>query len=463
MKKFLLYILFFIPFCSFAQNIKTINVTEGDNLEELLGDKKYEIDSLVVTGYLKSSDFSLLRDCCYYGKLRGVNLFECNVEGDSIPSFAFWTSPFEDKGIEYITLPKSLKKICKAVFQNTNLHVIELPSTLNEIGDYAFCDSYGGNYKKVVIPEGVESIGYAAFKDAGIDTLVLASTVHEISDYAFSGIAKHVEFKEGLEKVGIYTFRRGNFEELILPESLVELSAFSFNEVSCLKRLVLPRRLKEIPDYNFTYGDFLESIAFPEELECLGNDVFNSTYKGKCLIFPESLKRIGEGCFGKLPNLEQLVLPSNIEFLGRTSFGEVSSKLKSVYIKNPIPPQSNSDPLYELSFIGLPDDAVLYVPVGSLEAYKACDFFGRFKQIKEITNFPTGIDDTFVTNSKFGVIGGKGLLTITSSQNAPYRVYMATGELLYQGVVKNGSACLTLNPGLYLVNVDGFKKKVLVK
>ena len=115
--------------------------------------------------------------------------------------------------------------------------------------------------------------------------------------------------------------------------------------------------------------------------------------------------------------------------------------MKSVYIKNPIPPLSNLKPEDELSFIGLPDDAVLYVPVGSLEAYKACGFFSRFKTIKETSTFPTGIEGVIAHDGNVMAKGGLGNITISSdSTKSGYSVFSLDGRRVCSGNV-SGNSC----------------------
>lgn len=460
MKKFLIYLFFFLPVCISAKEVTTINVTANDNLETLLGDKKYEIDSLVLTGYLRTEDFHILRVCAYKGNLRGLNMENCSVEGDSIPEYGL-SGGTGVNGLKYFDFPKNLEKICRFAFYGTPLCAIKLPASLKRIEDNAFRLS-GGPKKNVVISEGVVHIGQSAFNSCGIDTLTLPSTLQELGKEAFGSCGiRSVEIKAELHKIEAGVFALNSFEELVLPESINEISIGSFSGLGHLKRLVLPRDLKIIPKINFTSYSELEKIKFPENLETIEDEAFSGTYVGKQLILPDKLQFIGKEVFGYLPKLEMLVLPASLGAVGENAFLNVSSALKAVYTKNPVPPTYTIGA--HIPFANLADDAVLYVPVGSLEAYKACSFFSRFKTIKETSTFPTGIENVVARGRSATAKGGDGSITISSdSAKSGYSVFSLDGRKVCNGNV-SGIAVVSVGAGTYVVVVDGTKTKVVVR
>lgn len=72
-----------------------------------------------------------------------------------------WTGIFEDKGIETLVLPSSIKKI----------------------GDNAFSDN---NLESILLPEGLESIGGSAFDSNSLTSITLPKSVSFIGSRAFS-------------------------------------------------------------------------------------------------------------------------------------------------------------------------------------------------------------------------------------------------------------------------------------
>jgi hypothetical protein len=85
-----------------------------------------------------------------------------------------------------ITIPEGTEAIGMSAFADcTNLKEVKLPSTLREIGLYAFA---GSGIEHLVIPEGVEKIGGCAFEDCkNLKEVKLPSTLEEIGLYAFEG------------------------------------------------------------------------------------------------------------------------------------------------------------------------------------------------------------------------------------------------------------------------------------
>jgi len=92
----------------------------------------------------------------------------------------------------------------------SKLEHINLPSTLIEIGNEAFCACY--NVKSVLLNEGLETIGMAAFAScSSLESITIPPTVTEIRDRTFSGCLglREVGLHEGIQKIesSIYGFQ----------------------------------------------------------------------------------------------------------------------------------------------------------------------------------------------------------------------------------------------------------------
>ena len=167
-----------------AQTIRVVDVKDGQALEALLGEDMLEIDTLVVKGSLKHTDFPVMRQCLAKGKLRVIDLGESEVENDSLPENAFYIS-FDPVHIVSIVLPKTIRVIGNEVFCNPTMKEIRFPTTLKSIGDMAFNQC---NYlKTAIIPEGVESIGAGCFYSCySLKSVSLPSTIRHLGIEAFN-------------------------------------------------------------------------------------------------------------------------------------------------------------------------------------------------------------------------------------------------------------------------------------
>ena len=100
-----------------------------------------------------------------------------------------------------MVLPNALTFLGIYAFSGTAISSVTFPSTLKNIGSYAFynCPNLSGT---LIIPEGVVSIGKAAFTGTGIEKLELADSVQTISDGAFSTCAKLTSVQIGEQGKG---------------------------------------------------------------------------------------------------------------------------------------------------------------------------------------------------------------------------------------------------------------------
>ena len=85
----------------------------------------------------------------------------------------------------------------------------------------------------------------------------------------------------------------------------------------------------------------------------------------RSIVLPEGCTSIDRQAFQTFVNLETVVLPSTMETIGDYAFNFCAG-LKSFTCKAVVPPTIST---YTFSLIG--NDAVFYVPAGSVDAYKA--------------------------------------------------------------------------------------------
>jgi hypothetical protein len=154
-----------------------------------------------------------------------------------------------------------------AYFPQTSLcpEDVVIPSTINgvavtSIGANAFA---GQNLTSVIIPEGITTIGYNAFGEFDgvinrIHSVTLPSTLKDIGSWAFGNNAlTSISLPDGLESVGAGAFSRNQLTELTIPGSLetIEASSFSYNY---LQALSIPESVTSIGDSAFEHNNLIE-------------------------------------------------------------------------------------------------------------------------------------------------------------------------------------------------------------
>jgi hypothetical protein len=238
---FTLLLVLLLPLTINGKTVKTVDVTAGTSLESLLGSDKLNIDSLIITGNLAATDFKTLADCCYKGKLTGINLAGCSIENNAIPKSAFATDKNSPKyNLEYVTLPASLKTIGISAFYCTGLKCIEIPAAVTKIGMYAFwgCKHLSGS---VTIPEGITAIEDITFTYCNLSEVKLPSKLTIINQSAFAQNPSltHIDLPATLTTIERYTFANTGLCEIVFPESIKTVSVDAFRECRSLTKVYI--------------------------------------------------------------------------------------------------------------------------------------------------------------------------------------------------------------------------------
>ncbi len=121
------------------------------------------------------------------GKLVSLNIDSNNVYAQSIDGVAYSkdrkTLLAVPAGKTDYTIRAGITKIGESAFESWTGKEIEIPSSVTEIGEYAFYSSE--NLEKVRFNEGLKTIAADAFSSCGILEIELPSTVETIEEYAF--------------------------------------------------------------------------------------------------------------------------------------------------------------------------------------------------------------------------------------------------------------------------------------
>lgn len=169
MKKILLSALLALTAAGgFAQkNIKTITVSEGEKWEKTFTDEEaMAFDSVIVKGYLAKDLLNELSLMTNNGNLSGLDLSECTIENNTLPSYVFLSNSVNASGaknngyegpvgrgivaLKYITLPQSLQKIESRAFHYCpDLVELDIPASVTELCDAAI--SQCGSLRKVTV------------------------------------------------------------------------------------------------------------------------------------------------------------------------------------------------------------------------------------------------------------------------------------------------------------------------
>ena len=214
-----------------------------------------------------------------------------------------------------IEIPDNIVEIGSRAFWGCkNLNVIEIPDSVSKIGSMAFYETKTVKIGKIVeSSDGLESSALSCetliIRD-GVKKLIKCSgeflnveipkSVNEIGDYCFydNRRIKSITIPESVNEIGNNCFYQcENLQQINIPEGVNEIGDNCFYYCEKLQQVNLPEGLKKIGSSAFKYCTKLQQINLPEGLESIGNGAFGYTSRLSEIIIPESVKTIGSWAF----------------------------------------------------------------------------------------------------------------------------------------------------------------------
>ncbi|MGX8695762.1 MAG: leucine-rich repeat domain-containing protein [Prevotella sp.] len=174
--------------------------------------------------------------CTYCDSLRVINLHPgvTRIGNEAFAGGGYWHSAH----LSHVDLPEGLVIIAGSAFENQPLEEINIPTTVREIGRYAF---NGGKYSRVVLPEGVEKVGDHCFFSDSLKYADFPCTVRCLGGLPLGNgpLLDSIVVRSAIPPLFAswgYTERRSTF---YVPEKSVDLykASASFNYVDSIASL----------------------------------------------------------------------------------------------------------------------------------------------------------------------------------------------------------------------------------
>lgn len=196
---------------------------------------------------------------------------------------------------------------------------VQLPSTLTEIGEYAFvlCP-----INSIEIPAGVTVINSYAFQNCDLQQLVIPEGVTEIKEGAFEGTSEltSVSLPSTLRIIGKKAFSYSFLKYIEIPYGVTTISESTFSGCTSLKQVVLPESILYIEKNAFDYCPALKYLNIPQSLISIGNGAFENT-KITDFNLPDSVRYIGSYVF---PETAVTEIVDGVEYIGKWVVDTVS-------------------------------------------------------------------------------------------------------------------------------------------
>ena len=220
-----------------------------------------------------------------------------------------------------VTISDGIKVIDKNAFSSSKFTgELILPSTVKEIKTQAFasCTGFSGNLE---IPASVETIGDFAFvgwSGENLNNLIVPGSIKNFGDYAFtacSGFKGNLVLKDGLKVIGKNAFIQGSgfTGTLNIPNSVETIGDSAFHQCS----------------------GFTGELKIPSSVKKIGQNAFyNCTGFTGDLIIPENVEEVGFAAFADCTGINgNLIIYDNLKIDNINAFGNVKFE-GTAYIGN---------------------------------------------------------------------------------------------------------------------------------
>ncbi len=174
--------------------------------------------------------------------------------------------------------------------------------------------------------------------------------------------------------------------------TVVAIGNKAFFECTGLTKAIMPNSVNTIDDYSFYGCTGLSSITLPENVWNISNYAFANCTGITSLLFPKNVKMIGSHAFYGCTGLTKITIPNSVNYIGANAFDvNDSPTLESIIslIENPFDIYGKTS--YDgKEYIGAFsqstfENAILYVPKGTIDKYKATEGWKDFAHIEEGT------------------------------------------------------------------------------
>ncbi len=229
---------------------------------------------------------------------------------------------FEGAHIVEAVLPEGLEHLgtraFSASYNNINpgtlWHVV-LPSTLTEMGDYAF--EYQAHLTDLTLPDNMTEIPDYTFQNCGnLTTVDLPDALQRIGYQAFAKTGlTGVTFPATLTEIAGNAFQAAPLTEVTLPDNVTKLGKNAFGSCRQLRRITFSAGLTELPDRICSYCDQLTEVNIPEGVRSIGTFAFDHCARLTTVTLPASVTTLGDFVFIDC-GLTKFSFPSGITTVG---------------------------------------------------------------------------------------------------------------------------------------------------
>ena len=263
-----------------------------------------------------------------------------------------------------------------------------------------------------------------------------------------------------MTSIGDYAFYEcSGLTSVTIGNSVTSIGGYAFYECSGLTSVTIGNSVTSIGNYAFYRCSGLTSVTIPNSVTSIGDYAFWCSGLTSVTI-PNSVTSIGEYAFSGCDGLTSVTIGNSVTSIGNKVFEGCDIPIVISLIENPF--GIYGDTFTKNTYY----NATLYVPVGTINKYKATDGWKSFMFIEEGTGGgETSIDNSFADalriQSNGGTINVQG-----ADDGTPISVYTFDGKQVGRAVSRNGAAFIDTNiqlGNMAIVKIGNKSVKFVVK
>ena len=215
-----------------------------------------------------------------------------------------------------------------------------------------------------------------------IDVYGESYRVVEIGDDVFAGNTsiRTVTLPPSLQTIGKRAFQDCDSLVSINLENVKKIGVDAFNSCDLLKSVDLSS-LFFIDEHTFSSCYALESVKISEKTTSIGRYAFGNCERLFSVVIPDGVESIGDNAFENC-GLRKLTLGKNVKTIGNKAFATCVDlfEIHSLAVEPPAYLRGSPDgSMFGVSYFY----GILYVPEGSVDAYRQADEWGNFVSIRD--------------------------------------------------------------------------------
>ena len=181
--------------------------------------------------------------------------------------------------------------------------------------------------------------------------------------------------------IGANTFSgQEELTSVVIPGSVISIEKEAFNACKKLTSVQIPNSVTSMGVRVFYGCSSLTSVVEHKGVPCIPYMTYCYCMGLESVVIPNNVTHIEALAFDGCRNMTSLHIGSQITFIGGNAFNDCG-KLSHIYIEAPDPGKIK---IAESPFMSAPSaKAELYVPQGSVEAYKSTLPWSKFEKIIE--------------------------------------------------------------------------------